>query len=395
MDIQLSNRIQSIKPSPTLAVTEKAAALKAAGKDIIGLGVGEPDFATPMHIKEAAKQAIDANFTHYTAVDGIAELKTAIINKFKRDNKLDYKPEQILVSCGAKQSIFNLMQVLLNPGDEVLIPAPYWVSYPDMTLLTGAVPVIIEAGIEQRFKILPAQLAKAITPKTRLLILNTPSNPTGIAYTRAELVALGQVLKQHPNVIILSDDIYEHILWSAEPFANIVMACPELYDRTVVVNGVSKSYAMTGWRIGYAAGPAQLIKAMNKIQGQSTTNACSISQKATVAALNGDQSFIQTMIKEFKSRHDFVVNELNSMPGIKCVPADGAFYVFFSVIELIRKLNLPSVNNDTQFAEYLLNEAGIALVPGAAFGAPGFLRASIATSMDNLKAAMSRLRKVF
>lgn len=394
MNIQLSNRVNNIKPSPTLAVTAKAATLKAAGHDIIGLGAGEPDFATPQHIKEAAKKAIDEDFTHYTAVDGVPELKQAIIDKLIRDNKLTYKPEQILVSCGAKHSIFNLMQALLNPGDEVVIPAPYWVSYPDIAVLAGATPLAIYAGIEQGFKITPAQLDAAITPKTRLLILCSPSNPTGVAYTNAELAALGGVLRKHPQVFIMSDDIYEHILWSDSPFANIAMACPDLCDRIIVVNGVSKAYAMTGWRIGYAAGPEQLIKAMNKIQGQSTTNACSISQKAAVAALNGDQSCITTMNKEFKLRHDYVVQELSNMPGITVRPADGAFYVFFKVTDLITKLNLPHVTDDTEFAEYLINNAGLALVPGSAFGAPGYLRASTATSMDILKEAMRRLRSV-
>lgn len=394
MDIQLSERINSIKPSPTLAVTAKAAELKAAGHDIIGLGVGEPDFHTPDNIKAAAIKAINDNFTHYTAVDGIADLKQAIIGKLNRDNKLSYKPEQILVSCGAKHSIFNLMQAYLNPGDEVVIPAPYWVSYPDMTVLAEAKPVIVYAGIEQGFKITAAQLEAAITPKTRLLILNSPSNPTGAAYSDAEFKALGAVLMKHPQVLILSDDIYEHILWADFPFANIVTACPELYDRTVVINGVSKAYAMTGWRIGYAAGPTKLIKAMNKMQGQSTTNACSISQKAAVEALNGDQSFIKEMNTEFKARHDYVVQELSTMAGISILPADGAFYVFFQVSDLISKLNLPNVTNDTEFAEYLINEAGIALVPGSAFGAPGYLRASIAVKQDVLRKAMQRLRAV-
>lgn len=394
MDIQLSERVNSIKPSPTLSVATKAAELKAAGHDIIGLGVGEPDFPTPSHIKEAAKQAIDDNFTHYTAVDGIAELKAAIIAKLKRDNHTDYKPEQILVSCGAKHSIFNLMQALLNPGDEVIIPAPYWVSYPDMALLAGAKPVFIYTDLEQRFKITPAQLEKAITPKTKLLILNSPSNPTGVAYSDAELKALGEVLLKHPHVFILSDDIYEHILWADFPFSNIVMACPKLYEHTIIINGVSKSYAMTGWRIGYAAGPIAIIKAMYKIQGQSTTNPCSIAQKAAVAALNGDQSFIHEMNTEFKERHDYVVNELNNMPGISVPPADGAFYVFFDVSDLIRRLNLPNVTNDTEFAEYLLQTVGLALVPGSAFGAPGCLRASIAVKMEVLQEAMQRLREV-
>jgi len=394
LDIQLSDRINSIKPSPTLAVTAKAAELKAAGLDIIGLGAGEPDFATPEHIKEAAIAAIKAGFTHYTAVDGILELKQAIIRKLQRDNKLQYNPDQILVSCGAKHSIFNLMQALLNPGDEVIVPAPYWVSYTDMTILTGAKPVTVYAGIEQRFKITPEQLERAITPKTRLLILNSPSNPTGVAYTNEELAALGEVLIKHPQIVIMSDDIYEHILWSDFEFSNILMACPELYDRTVVVNGVSKSYAMTGWRIGYAAGPVKLIKAMLKMQSQSTTNPCSIAQVAAVEALDGDQSCITLMNLAFKDRHDYVHRELNSMPGIKCLDADGAFYVFFSVQELINNLKQPGVTNDAEFAEYLIKDVGLALVPGSAFGAPGFLRASTATSMDVLREAMRRLRSV-
>ena len=394
MDIQLSDRIKSIKPSPTLAVTAKAADLKAAGHDIIALGAGEPDFATPQHIKEAAIAAINAGFTHYTAVDGISELKHAIIDKLSRDNKLTYKPEQILISCGAKHSIFNLMQALLNPGDEVIVPAPYWVSFTDIAILSGATPVTIYAGIEQNFKITPAQLEKAITPKARMIIMNSPSNPTGVCYTEEELAALGAVLRKHPNILIMCDDIYEKINWADFPFANMLMACPDFYDRTVVVNGVSKTYAMTGWRIGYAAGPTTLIKAMVKMQSQSTTNACSIAQKAAVAAINGDQTCIYLMTAEFKKRHDYVLAELQSMPGIECLAANGTFYVFFKVEGLIKKLNISGVTNDTEFAEYLINEAGIAMVPGAAFGAPGYLRASIATSMEVLREAMRRLRGV-
>lgn len=394
MEIQLSDRVNSIKPSPTLAVAAKAAELKAAGQDIISLGAGEPDFATPTHVKEAAKQAIDANFTHYTQVDGIPELKQAIISKLGRDNNLQYKPEQIIVSCGAKHSIYNVLQALLNPGDEVIIPAPYWVSYPDMTILAGGKPVIVSADITQNFKIKPEQLAAAITPKTRLMFINSPSNPSGVAYTQEELAALGAVLLKHPHIIIISDDIYEHTYWAKFPFVNILNACPELYDRTVIVNGVSKAYAMTGWRIGYAAGPTNLIKAMLKIQSQSTTNPTSISQKATVAALNGDQSFITGMNKEFKQRHDYFIHELNNMPGIKCLPADGAFYVLFQVTDLIKQLNLPNVTNDHEFAEYLLNTVGLALVPGSAFGAPGYLRASIAASQKELEGAIQRLKSV-
>lgn len=394
MEIQLSNRANSIKPSPTLAVAAKAAELKAAGQDIVSLGAGEPDFATPAHVKEAAKQAIDANFTHYTQVDGIPELKQAIISKLSRENNLQYKPEQILVSCGAKHSIFNAMQALLNPGDEVIIPAPYWVSYPDMAVLAEAKPVFISAGIEQKFKITAAQLAAAITPKTRFFFINSPSNPSGVAYTKEELAALGAVILKHPQIVVLSDDIYEHTFWGNFPFANILNACPQLYDRTIVVNGVSKAYAMTGWRIGYAAGPADIIKAMTKIQSQSTTNACSISQKATVAALNGDQSCITEMNGEFKLRHDYFMSALKEIPGIKCLPADGAFYVLFQVIDLIKKLNLPNVTNDHEFAEYLLDTVGLSLVPGSAFGAPGYLRASIAANMDQLQEAILRLKKV-
>lgn len=393
MDIQLSDRVNSIKPSPTLAVAAKAAELKAAGRDIISLGAGEPDFATPTHIKEAAKAAIDANFTRYTQVDGIPDLKQAICAKFARDNDLQYKPEQILVSCGAKHSIYNALQALVNPGDEVIIPTPFWVSYTDMTLLAGGKPVIIHADIDQHFKITAEQLEKAITPRSKIFFINSPNNPSGVAYTKEELAAIGKVLLKHPQIVIISDDIYEHTYWADFPFSNILNACPELYDRTIVVNGVSKAYAMTGWRIGYAAGPVAIIKAMYKIQGQSTTNPCSISQKAAVAALNGDQSFIQDMNKAFKARHDYFLTELQKIPGIKCLAADGAFYVLFQVTDVIKRLQLPNVTNDHEFAEYLLNSVGLALVPGSAFGAPGYLRASIAASMDQLEGAIARLQK--
>lgn len=393
MDIQLSDRVNSIKPSPTLAVAAKAAELKAAGRNIISLGAGEPDFATPTHIKEAAKAAIDANFTRYTQVDGIPDLKQAICAKFARDNDLQYKPEQILVSCGAKHSIYNALQALLNPGDEVIIPTPFWVSYTDMTLLAGGKPVIIHADIDQHFKITAEQLEKAITPRSKIFFINSPNNPSGVAYTKEELAAIGKVLLKYPQIIIISDDIYEHTYWADFPFSNILNACPELYDRTIVVNGVSKAYAMTGWRIGYAAGPVAIIKAMYKIQGQSTTNPCSISQKAAVAALNGDQSFIQDMNKAFKARHDYFVTELQKIPGIKCLAADGAFYVLFQVSDVIKRLQLPNVTNDHEFAEYLLNSVGLALVPGSAFGAPGYLRASIAASMDELEGAIARLNQ--
>ena len=389
MDIALSQRVQRVKPSPTLAVTARAKELKSQGKDIIGLGAGEPDFDTPDHIKAAAIAAINNGFTKYTAVDGTPELKQAIIAKFAKDNQLDYQPAQILVSCGGKQSFYNLAQALLNAGDEVIIPAPYWVSYPDMVLLAEGKPVIIEAGLEQQFKITPAQLEAAITPRTRLLVLNSPSNPTGVAYTKAELAALGEVLLRHPQILIASDDMYEHILWADEPFCNIANATPELYDRSIVMNGVSKAYSMTGWRIGYAAGPETLIKAMKKVQSQSTSNPTSISQVAAQAALEGDQGCVQTMLKAFKQRHDYVVEALNGIQGVECLPSQGAFYSFPNMQAAIDRLD--GINNDVELAEYLLNEAGVALVPGSAFGAEGYMRLSFATSLENLQQAIGRI----
>lgn len=389
MSNQLAARVQRIKPSPTLAVSARADELMAAGKNIINLSVGEPDFDTPDHIKKAGIRAINEGHTKYTAVDGTKSLKKAIIDKFARDNHLAYEPSQILVSAGAKHSFYNLFAALLNEGDEVIIPAPYWVSYPDMAKLCDATPIVIHAGIEQRFKITPAQLEAAITPKTRILVLNSPSNPTGVAYTTQELKALGEVLLRHPQVIVVSDDIYEHTLWNNKPFTNILTVCPTLYDRCVVINGASKAYAMTGWRIGYTAGPAYIIAAMKKIQSQSTSNPTSISQYATEAALNSDQHCITEMIKAYKARHDFVVDALNHMPGVKCEPADGTFYCFPNVDGVIQRSN--KIQNDLELAEYLLNEAGIALIPGSAFGAPGYLRISYATSMEKLQDAMKRM----
>lgn len=391
MSIQVSKRAQSIKPSPTLAVTARAKELKTAGKDIIGLGAGEPDFDTPEPIKKAAIEAIKKGFTKYTAAEGTPELKQAIIAKFHRDNALDYKPDQILVSCGAKHSLYNLAQALLNPGDEVIIPAPYWVSYPDITLLAGGVPVIVSAGLEQGFKITAKQLESAITSMTRLFVLNSPSNPTGVAYTRKELSALADVLKNHPKIAIVSDDIYEHIWWNDDPFCNILNVCPELYNRTLVVNGVSKSYSMTGWRIGYTAGPANVIKAMANIQSQSTSNPTSIAQVAAQAALDGDQSCIQEMVKAFKERHDYVVAALNEIDGVECLESQGAFYSFPNMREIIKRLD--GVHNDIELAEYLINEANVALVPGSAFGAPGYMRLSFATDMKTLEKAMQRMKK--
>ncbi|OUD13769.1 pyridoxal phosphate-dependent aminotransferase [Thioflexithrix psekupsensis] len=389
MTVQLSDRVQTIKPSPTLAVTNRAAEMRAAGHDIIGLGAGEPDFDTPQHIKEAAIAALNRGLTKYTAVEGTPSLKKAIVEKFARENQLTYTAKQILVSVGGKHSFYNLAQALLNPGDEVIIPAPYWVSYPDMCLLAGAVPVIVSAGIEQNFKLTPEQIAAAITDKTRLFVLNSPSNPTGVHYTNEELAALGKMLLNYPHVLVATDDMYEHILWEGMPFKNILNFTPELYERTIVLNGVSKAYAMTGWRIGYAAGPEPLIKAMGNIQSQSTSNPTSIAQYAAEAALNGDQSFIADMVKVFKERHDFVLSELLKIDGVRCSPCQGTFYIFPSFEGVIARMGM---KDDLALAEYLIEKAGVALVPGSAFGAPGYGRISFATSMENLQKAMQRLQ---
>lgn len=390
-NITLSDRVQQVKPSPTMAVTSKAIELKAQGKDIISLSVGEPDFDTPDFISETGIQAIKNGQTRYTPVDGTAELKQAIVTKFKRDNNLNYETKQVMASCGAKQTIYNLMQAVLNDGDEVIIPAPYWVSYPDMSLLAGGKPVIIEGTKEARFKITPEQLAAAITDKTKLFIINSPSNPSGMAYTKEELAALGEVLLQHPNLLICSDDIYEHILWGHERFHNLVNACPALYDRTIVINGVSKAYAMTGWRIGFAAGDARIIAAMKKIQSQSTSGACSISQAAAASALLGDQACLTPMVKAFKQRHDFVVDRINQIAGLSCEPGDGTFYAFTDAREAIA--NIDGVSDDIEFASMLLSDAGIAGVPGSAFGMPGFIRFSYATNIETLTDAFNRIKK--
>jgi aspartate aminotransferase len=390
---QLSDRVNAIKPSPTLAVTNLASQLKAQGRDVIGLGAGEPDFDTPAHIKQAAIDAINRGQTKYTAVDGTAELKLAIIEKFKRDNRLDYEPEQILVSSGGKQSFYNLCQAYLNKGDEVIIPAPYWVSYPDMVLLAEGVPVIIETSLQDHFKINAESLRQAISAKTRIVVLNSPSNPTGVAYSKSELSALAEVLIQHPDILVVTDDMYEHIIWNDEGFSNILNLCDDLYDRCMVLNGVSKAYSMTGWRIGYAAGPSDIIRAMKKIQSQSTSNPASISQAAAVAALNGDQSCIQEMLTAFKQRHDFVLESLNAIPHIQCIPSDGTFYSFPNVQSFID--SQPGIKNDVELANHLLDSVGVAVVPGSAFGAPGYLRLSFATSMQNLEKALQRIAEVF
>jgi aspartate aminotransferase len=387
----LSNRVKNLKPSPTLAVTARAAAMRAEGKDIIGLGAGEPDFDTPDHIKQAAIRAIEAGDTKYTAVDGTAELKSAIIEKFQRDNDLKFEANQILVSCGGKHSFYNLAQALLNPGDEVIIPAPYWVSYPPMVELAEGKPVIVDCGMDQHFKMTPAQLEAAISPKTRAVILNSPSNPTGAVYSADELKALGEVFKKYPDVLIVTDDIYEAIVWAGKRYQNILTVCPDLLPQTMVLNGVSKAYSMTGWRIGYAAGPADLIKAMKSIQSQSTSNPTSIAQAAAAEAIRADQSCIDPMIVEFEKRHAFVHKRLNEMNGVSCIEAHGAFYLFPDFSEAIARLK--DVNDDVQFGEWLLENAGVAMVPGSAFGAPGHMRISFATSMENLENALARVEK--
>lgn len=392
MSIKLSNRLSAVKPSPTLAITAQVAEMRAAGKDIIGLGAGEPDFDTPEHIKVAAISAINHGFTKYTPVDGTPSLKQAVIDKFKHDNGFSYTHQQILVSAGGKQSFYNLAQSLLNKDDEVIIIAPYWVSYPDIVLLADAIPVIIKTSQAQNFKITAAQLRATITHKTRLFVINSPSNPTGVAYSLDELQALAHVLLDYPNIIVATDDMYEHILWEKGSFVNILNACPELYNRTMVLNGVSKAYAMTGWRIGYAAGPEAIIAGMRKVQSQSTSNPTSISQVAAEEALKGDQSCIDTMLVAFKKRHDYVVDELNNMRGVECSKSDGTFYVFPNIEKLCARLD--GINHDLDLAEFFIKQAGVALVPGSAFGCQGHIRISIATSMENLQTALQRIKKI-
>lgn len=392
--MKLSQRVQAIKPSPTLAVTAKAARLKAEGRNIIGLGAGEPDFDTPLHIKDAAITAIRNGFTKYTAVGGTASLKQAIIAKFKRENSLEFAPGEILVSSGGKQSFFNLVLATIDPGDEVVIPAPYWVSYPDIVLIAGGKPVFIQTGIEEKFKISPEQLEKTITPQTRMFVLNSPSNPSGSVYSLAELQALGAVLRKHPDVLIATDDMYEHILLSGDGFVNILNACPDLKARTVVLNGVSKAYAMTGWRIGYCGGPAAIITAMENIQSQSTSNPNSIAQVAAEVALNGDQSCMIPMINAFRERNQFLTNALNSIDGFHCLLSEGAFYAFVDVRQAIHRLNTQQIlqdKSDIAFSGYVLEKAEVAVVPGSAFGCEGYMRLSFATSMENLQEAVRRI----
>lgn len=388
MSLAVSRRLQRIKPSPTVALTGRVAQLRASGADVITLGAGEPDFDTPAHISQAGIQAIEGGITRYTPVDGTAALKDAIIEKFRRENQLDYQRSQILVSSGAKQTLFNLVMALLDEGDQAIIPGPYWVSYPDMVKLAGATPVIVSAGPDQGYKISAEQLAAAITPRTRLFMLNSPNNPTGAAYTRAELQVLGAVLEQHPDIVICTDDIYEHIHWADEPFCSFAQACPAMHSRTVTVNGVSKAYAMTGWRIGYCGGPETLVRAMATVQGQSTSNPSSIAQHATIAALTGPQDCVREMTLQYRQRHDFLVGGLNELPGISCLQGAGTFYAFADVTAAMAGLG---IEDDTAFAEHLLTKGQIAVVPGSAFGAPGHMRLSFACSMQTLEEALRRI----
>ena len=391
MSTILSNRVQKVKPSATMAVSDKAKELKSQGIQIVSMGSGEPDFDTPTNIQKAAIKAIGNGETRYTAADGTPELKKAICEKFKRENGLDYSLNEVMVSCGGKQVFYNLCQAILNTGDEVIIPTPYWVSYPDMAILADATPVFIETGLDQDFKISPEQLEASITPNTKLLVLNSPSNPTGSVYSKSEIEVLGAVLEKFPHVLTISDDIYEHIRWGDDDFVNIAMACPNLKDRVIILNGVSKAYAMTGWRIGYAAGPESVIKAMKKIQGQSTSNPSSISQAAALEAITGDQSFITMMVEAFERRHDFLVDSLNAIDGIECPRSGGAFYSFPKVDGLINRIGL---KDDVEFSTYCLEKLSLAVVPGSAFGSPGYVRLSFATSMDNIKLSVEKLASI-
>jgi len=389
--MKLAERVGKIQPSPTLAIDAKAKALKAQGVDIVGFGAGEPDFDTPANIKEAAKKAIDAGFTKYTPVGGTDELKDAIIAKMKNDHGLEYTRDEISVACGAKHSLYNISQALIQEGDEVIIPAPYWVSYPDQVVLAGGTPVFVDTDETGGFKMTPEQLEKAITGKTKALIINSPCNPTGASYSADELKAIGRVCLEH-DFLIISDDIYERLIYDGQRFANIAQAVPELKPRTIVVNGVSKTYAMTGWRIGYACGPKELMGAMTKMQSQSTSNPTSIAQKAAVEALRGPQDAVAAMAVEFDKRRKYIVERLNAMPGVTCFKATGAFYVFPNFSGVYgRSFNGRAINNSTEFAAYLLEEAKVAIVPGVAFGADRYARLSYASSMENISKGMDRI----
>ena len=385
----LSNRIQKVKPSATITISAKAMELRANGVDVISLSAGEPDFDTPEHIKKAAIEAINKGQTKYTQVDGTPELKDAIINKFSRDNNLHYQRENIIASTGAKQTLYNLFQSVLEADDEVVIISPYWVSYPDMVLLADANPVIVKTHQEDNFEIDMDSFRAALTEKTKLLILNSPSNPTGLTYTKAQYESMGKILSDYPNVLIATDDMYEHIYWGNEPFTSFAEVCPNLFDRTITINGVSKAYAMTGWRIGYCGGPKSIVKAMKKVQGQSTSNPSSISQVAAIAALNGPHDAVNMMVGEYKKRHDYLCDALNKINGFNVSPGTGAFYLFPEVSSVIESKGFA---DDIEFSSFLIDQANVAVIPGSAFGAEGCIRISYATSMELLKESIARIK---
>ena len=390
MNNPISERVRKVKPSATIAISSKAMEMRSAGINVISMSAGEPDFDTPQHIKEAAKAAMDNGMTKYTQVDGVPDLKEAIIKKFRNDNELSYKPQNILVSTGAKQTLYNLFQAILGDGDEVIIISPYWVSYPDMVLLADAKPVFVDTFQENNFSLDLNAFSNAINEKTKLVIINSPSNPTGITFTRSDYESIGAILENYPNAYVATDDMYEYIYWGEEPFVSFAQACPALFDRTVTINGVSKSYAMTGWRIGYCGGPIDVIGAMKKVQSQSTSNPSSISQAATIAALNGSKDEIYTMVEQYKIRHDYLCSALNAIEGFKTSPGTGAFYLFPDVRNVIEKKGF---SDDVELSEYLIESANVAVVPGSAFGSKGYIRLSYATSLENIKEAVERISK--
>ena len=390
MNNPISERVRKVKPSATIAISSKAMEMRSAGINVISMSAGEPDFDTPQHIKDAAKAAMDNGMTKYTQVDGVPDLKEAIIKKFRNDNELSYKPENILVSTGAKQTLYNLFQAILGDGDEVIIISPYWVSYPDMVLLADAKPVFVDTFQENNFSLDLNAFSNAINEKTKLVIINSPSNPTGITFTRSDYESIGAILENYPNAYVATDDMYEYIYWGEEPFVSFAQACPALFDRTITINGVSKSYAMTGWRIGYCGGPTDVIGAMKKVQSQSTSNPSSISQAATIAALNGSKDEIYTMVEQYKIRHDYLCSALNAIEGFKTSPGTGAFYLFPDVKNVIEKKGF---SDDVELSEYLIESANVAVVPGSAFGSIGYIRLSYATSLEQIKEAVERISK--
>ena len=388
MNNPISERVRKVKPSATIAISSKAMEMRSAGINVISMSAGEPDFDTPQHIKDAAKAAMDNGMTKYTQVDGVPDLKEAIIKKFRNDNELSYKPENILVSTGAKQTLYNLFQAILGDGDEVIIISPYWVSYPDMVLLADAKPVFVDTFQENNFSLDLNAFSNAINEKTKLVIINSPSNPTGITFSRSDYESIGAILENYPNAYVATDDMYEYIYWGDEPFISFAQACPSLFDRTITINGVSKSYAMTGWRIGYCGGPSDVIGGMKKVQSQSTSNASSISQAAAIAALNGSKDEIDSMVKQYKLRHDYLYSALNDIDGFKTTPGTGAFYLFPDVTNVIEQKGF---SDDVELSQYLIEKANVAVVPGSAFGSPGYIRLSYATSLELIKEAVNRI----